>query len=305
MKPTHLLPRQLTLLAYEKQMLDDYLRDVRQVMEVTPEEMASLQGMLRSRNAQQIAYAKRRLVEAHLKVVFNIALQYVGFGVSFLDLIQEGNLGLLAAARKYQPNGSFFGRYVQDQARFAIWRVLNCHRAKVLHLPEKVGILVTKLHRYLAVHDITLGSLENPAILKSVAENLEVPQEEIALIVRYCLEPLWFGEPITGDEEEENRHVEDTIADPQAVYKLHDPWHGVLAQVLGKAIEKLTPIQQRVLCLYYGFTSDGDCYTHVEISRLVGWKSPTMSLKVLQQALATLRRPDVQLYIGKLKSQEQ
>ena len=183
-----------------------YLREIGKVPLLTAEEEVELAHRIEMGDEE----AKRRLNEANLRLVVSIAKRYVGRGMQFLDLIQEGNLGLLKAVEKFDYRKGFkFSTYATWWIRQAITRAI-ADQARTIRIPVHMVETINKLLRVSKQLSQELGKDPTP---EQIAEEMEMPVEKVREIMKISQEPVSLETPVG---EEEDSHIGDFIADENA-----------------------------------------------------------------------------------------
>ena len=196
-----------------------YLKEIGRVPLLSPDEETELA----KRMAEGDSYAKKRLSEANLRLVVSIAKKYVGRGMQFLDLIQEGNLGLLKAVEKFDYTKGFkFSTYATWWIRQAITRAI-ADQARTIRIPVHMVETITKVKK---VSSQLLHETGHDPSAEEIADKLEMPAERVREIMRIAQDPVSLETPIG---EEEDSHLGDFIPDDDAPAPAdaasHDVYH--------------------------------------------------------------------------------
>ena len=215
---------------------------------------------LAERMAQGDTNAKKRLCEANLRLVVSIAKKFVGRGMQFLDLIQEGNLGLLKAVEKFDYNKGFkFSTYATWWIRQAITRAI-ADQARTIRIPVHMVETITKVKK---ASSQLLHETGHDPTTEEIAERLEMPVERIQEIIRIAQDPVSLETPIG---EEEDSHLGDFIPDDDAPAPAEAVAVTLLKEQLMDVLNSLTPREAKVLRLRFGL-EDGRSRTLEEVGK--------------------------------------
>lgn len=233
-----------------------YLKEIGKVALLTTEEEAELAKKM----AEGDAAAKKRLAEANLRLVVSIAKRYVGRGMLFLDLIQEGNLGLIKAVEKFDyTKGYKFSTYATWWIRQAITRAI-ADQARTIRIPVHMVETINKLIRVTRQLVQELGRDPSP---EEVAKALNMPLDKVSEIMKIAQEPVSLETPIG---EEEDSHLGDFIQDDDAPAPSEAATFTLLKEQLSEVINTLTAREEKVLRLRFGL-DDGRARTLEEVGK--------------------------------------
>ena len=233
-----------------------YLKEIGKVPLLSAEEEIELA----KRMAEGDEDAKKRLAEANLRLVVSIAKRYVGRGMLFLDLIQEGNLGLIKAVEKFDYQKGFkFSTYATWWIRQAITRAI-ADQARTIRIPVHMVETINKLIR---VSRQLLQELGREPLPEEIAEELDMPVERVREILKISQEPVSLETPIG---EEEDSHLGDFIQDDNVPVPAEAAAATLLKEHLGEVLDTLTDREQKVLRLRFGM-NDGRARTLEEVGK--------------------------------------
>lgn len=233
-----------------------YLKEIGRVPLLSPDEETELA----KRMAEGDSYAKNRLSEANLRLVVSIAKKYVGRGMQFLDLIQEGNLGLLKAVEKFDYTKGFkFSTYATWWIRQAITRAI-ADQARTIRIPVHMVETITKVKK---VSSQLLHETGHDPSAEEIADKLEMPAERVREIMRIAQDPVSLETPIG---EEEDSHLGDFIPDDDAPAPADAASLMLLKEQLNEVLSTLTDREAKVLRLRFGL-EDGRSRTLEEVGK--------------------------------------
>ncbi len=243
-----------------KSNMDDpvrmYLKEIGKIALLNPDEEVELS----QRMVKGDEYAKMKIVEANLRLVVSIAKRYVGRGMLFLDLIQEGNLGLIKAVEKFDYTKGFkFSTYATWWIRQAITRAI-ADQARTIRIPVHMVETINKLIRVNRQLVQELGRDPRP---DEIAEQMNMPQEKIMEIMKIAQEPVSLETPIG---EEEDSHLGDFIPDDDAWAPSEAAAYSLLKEQIEEVLETLTDREKKVLKLRFGL-DDGRARTLEEVGK--------------------------------------
>ncbi len=236
-----------------------YLKEIGRVPLLSPDEERQL-----ALDIQEGGYkgerAKQRLSEANLRLVVSIAKRYVGRGMQFLDLIQEGNLGLIKAVEKFDHTKGFkFSTYATWWIRQAITRAI-ADQARTIRIPVHMVETINKVKK---VSNQLLHQNGHEPTADEIADALEMPVDKVREIMRVAQEPVSLETPIG---EEEDSHLGDFIPDDEAPVPAEAASHALLKEQLASVLKSLTPREEKVLRLRFGL-EDGRPRTLEEVGK--------------------------------------
>ncbi|MDE6557987.1 MAG: RNA polymerase sigma factor RpoD [Clostridia bacterium] len=240
--------------------LDDpvkmYLKDIGEVPLLSADDEIELARRIQDGDEE----AKKKLSEANLRLVVSIAKRYVGRGMLFLDLIQEGNIGLMKAVEKFDYQKGFkFSTYATWWIRQAITRAI-ADQARTIRIPVHMVETINKLTRVSRILLQQLGREPTPA---EIAKEMGVSEERVREIQKIAQDPVSLETPIG---EEEDSHLGDFIEDDRAVTPSDSVSTTMLKETLLSVLNSLTPREEKVLRLRYG-VDDGRPRTLEEVGK--------------------------------------
>jgi len=256
-----------------------YLKEIGRVPLLTPEEEIELA----KRKEEGDEEAKRKLAEANLRLVVSIAKRYVGRGMLFLDLIQEGNLGLLKAVEKFDyRKGYKFSTYATWWIRQAITRAI-ADQARTIRIPVHMVETINKLIRVSRNLLQELGREPSP---EEIAKEMDISVDKVREIMKIAQEPVSLETPIG---EEEDSHLGDFVEDPDAKAPVEEASFTLLREQLDEVLKTLTEREQKVLRLRFGL-DDGRARTLEEVGQIFGVTRERIR-QIEAKALRKLRHP--------------
>jgi len=256
-----------------------YLKEIGKVNLLSSEEETELA----KRMLEGDEYAKKRLAEANLRLVVSIAKKYVGRGMLFLDLIQEGNLGLIKAVEKFDyTKGYKFSTYATWWIRQAITRAI-ADQARTIRIPVH---MVETINKVIRVSRQLLQELGHDPSPEEIADEMGIPVQKVRDILKIAQEPVSLETPIG---EEEDSHLGDFIPDEDALAPADAASNTILREELTKVLKTLTEREEKVLRLRFGI-DDG----HPKTLEQVGAEFNVTRERIRQieaKALRKLRHP--------------
>ena len=260
-----------------------YLKEIGKYPLLTTEEEIALAKQIAEGTPEEQAAAKKKLSEANLRLVVSIAKRYVGRGMQFLDLIQEGNLGLIKAAEKFDyTKGYKFSTYATWWVRQAITRAI-ADQARTIRIPVHMVETINKLIRVNRQLAQELGRDPTPA---EIAKEMGISESKVREIIKIAQEPVSLETPIG---EEEDSHLGDFIPDDDAPAPAEAAARTLMKEQLLNALKTLTPREEMVLKLRFGL-EDGRQRTLEEVGR--EFKVTRERIRQIEaKALRKLRHP--------------
>ncbi len=230
--------------------------------------------------------AREQLIIANSRLVISVAKKYIGRGVPFLDLIQEGNIGLIRATKKFDyRRGHKFSTYATWWIRQAVTRAI-ADQGRTIRVPVHMGDQINKLLR--TQHQLTQKLGREPSI-EELAQALNIPPKKVEYMIQVARHPLSLEMPTDDDEKSV---LGDFIKDEDAQAPDENAIQALLREHLEKLLNTLPPREVRILQLRYGLL-DGKPYTLEEVGRKMGITRERVR-QIEAQALARLRKPEIQ-----------
>ena len=247
-------------LSAEGVALDDpvkaYLKEIGRVPLLTMEQELELARAAQAGDAD----ARRKLSEANLRLVVSVAKRYVGRGLPFLDLIQEGNLGLMKATEKFEPERGFkFSTYATWWIRQSITRAI-ADQGRTIRIPVH---LVENINRVKKTAGELLRKNGREPPVEEIAVQLEMEPDRVRELLQLAQDPISLETPVG---EEEDAHLEDFIQDEEAGVPVDEAGRQLLRRELMNVLKSLTPREERVIALRFGL-EDGRSRTLEELGR--------------------------------------
>ena len=244
----------------ENAKLDDpvrmYLKEIGRIKLLTPEEEQEIAKKM----AEGDEDARKRMSEANLRLVVSIAKRYVGRGMQLLDLIQEGNLGLMKAVEKFDyTKGYKFSTYATGWIRQSITRAI-ADQARTIRIPVH---MVETINRVLRTSHSMVQKLGREPTTKEIADELHIEESKVEEVLKIAQEPVSLETPIG---EEEDSHLGDFIQDDEASQPSEEASYTLLREQLEEVLSTLTPREEQVLRMRFGLT-DGKPHTLEEVGK--------------------------------------
>ncbi|MFD2679958.1 RNA polymerase sigma factor RpoD [Bacillus seohaeanensis] len=256
-----------------------YLKEIGRVDLLSAKEEIALANKIEDGDEE----AKRRLAEANLRLVVSIAKRYVGRGMLFLDLIQEGNMGLIKAVEKFDYRKGFkFSTYATWWIRQAITRAI-ADQARTIRIPVHMVETINKLIRVQRQLLQDLGREPSP---EEIAEEMDLTPEKVREILKIAQEPVSLETPIG---EEDDSHLGDFIEDSEAQSPSEHAAYELLKEQLEDVLDTLTDREENVLRLRFGL-DDGRTRTLEEVGKVFGVTRERIR-QIEAKALRKLRHP--------------
>jgi RNA polymerase primary sigma factor len=229
--------------------------------------------------------AREHLITANSRLVISVAKKYMGRGVPFLDLIQEGNIGLIRATKKFDyRRGHKFSTYATWWIRQAVTRAI-ADQGRTIRVPVHMGDQINKLLR--VQHQLTQRLGREPSV-EELAGSLDVPPKKVENMIQVARRPLSLETPT---DDEEDSVLGDFIEDEEAPPPDETATYNLLREHLEEVLNSLPPREVRILQLRYGLL-DGQAYTLEEVGRKMGVTRERVR-QIEAQALSRLRHPTI------------
>lgn len=256
-----------------------YLKEIGRVPLLNADEEVNL--ALRIKDGDQ--EAKQQLAEANLRLVVSIAKRYVGRGMQFLDLIQEGNMGLMKAVEKFDHTKGFkFSTYATWWIRQAITRAI-ADQARTIRIPVHMVETINKLVR---IQRQLLQDLGREPTPEEIGAEMDLPTEKVREILKIAQEPVSLETPIG---EEDDSHLGDFIEDQEVLSPAEHTAQTLLKEQLEEVLDTLTDREENVLRLRFGL-DDGNVRTLEQVGKVFGVTRERIR-QIEAKALRKLRHP--------------
>ena len=257
-----------------------YLKEIGRVPLLSADEEVNL--ALRIQQGDQ--EAKQELAEANLRLVVSIAKRYVGRGMQFLDLIQEGNMGLMKAVEKFDHTKGFkFSTYATWWIRQAITRAI-ADQARTIRIPVH---MVETINRLIRVQRQLLQDLGREPKPEEIAKKMNMTPDKVREILKIAQEPVSLETPIG---EEDDSHLGDFIEDDNATSPAEHTAYALLKEQLDEVLEQLTDREENVLRLRFGLDKNGEIRTLEQVGQVFGVTRERIR-QIEAKALRKLRHP--------------
>ena len=256
-----------------------YLKEIGRISLLSLEEETELSERIANGDEE----AKNILAESNLRLVVSIAKRYVGRGMLFLDLIQEGNIGLMKAVEKFDANKGYkFSTYATWWIRQAITRAI-ADQARTIRVPVHMVETINKLSRF--QRQLTLELNREPTD-EELAKKMNIPVDKVREIIKIAQEPVSLDTPIG---EEDDSHLGDFVKDERSMSPEEYTIHEMLKDEIGDVLLTLTEREEQVLRLRFGL-DDGSCKTLEEVGQMFGVTRERIR-QIEAKALRKLRHP--------------
>ena len=257
-----------------------YLKEIGRVPLLSADEEVALALRIQEGDTE----AKQELAEANLRLVVSIAKRYVGRGMQFLDLIQEGNMGLMKAVEKFDHTKGFkFSTYATWWIRQAITRAI-ADQARTIRIPVHMVETINKLVR---VQRQLLQDLGREPTPEEIGAEMDLPTEKVREILKIAQEPVSLETPIG---EEDDSHLGDFIEDDNATRPADHTAYALLKEQLDEVLEQLTDREENVLRLRFGLDKNGEIRTLEQVGQVFGVTRERIR-QIEAKALRKLRHP--------------
>ena len=256
-----------------------YLKEIGRIPLLTPDEELALSERINNNDED----AKRILAESNLRLVVSIAKRYVGRGLLFLDLIQEGNIGLMKAVDKFDSNRGYkFSTYATWWIRQAITRAL-ADQARTIRVPVHMVETINKMVR--VQRQLTLELNREPSE-EEIAKKMNVSIDKVREVIKISQDPVSLETPIG---EEDDSHLGDFIKDESSLSPEEYTENEILKEEIDDVLQSLQPREQEVLRLRFGL-KDGTCHTLEEVGKKFNVTRERIR-QIEAKALRKLRHP--------------
>ena len=260
-----------------------YLKEIGRIKLLSPEEEQEVARAMAEGDEKTREAARKRMSEANLRLVVSIAKRYVGRGMQLLDLIQEGNLGLMKAVEKFDyTKGYKFSTYATWWIRQSITRAI-ADQARTIRIPVH---MVETINRVLRTSHAMVQKLGREPTTKEIADELHIEQSKVEEVLKIAQEPVSLETPIG---EEEDSHLGDFIQDDEASQPSEEATYTLLREQLEEVLSTLTPREEQVLRMRFGLV-DGKPHTLEEVGKQFDVTRERIR-QIESKALRKLRHP--------------
>ena len=261
-----------------------YLKEIGKVPLLSKEKELELSKIIENGTEEEKEQAKKDLAEANLRLVVSIAKRYVGRGMLFLDLIQEGNMGLIKAVEKFDYEKGFkFSTYATWWIRQAITRAI-ADQARTIRIPVH---MVETINRLICVQRQLLQDLGREPKPEEIAKKMNMTPDKVREILKIAQEPVSLETPIG---EEDDSHLGDFIEDDNATSPADHTAYALLKEQLDEVLEQLTDREENVLRLRFGLDKNGEIRTLEQVGQVFGVTRERIR-QIEAKALRKLRHP--------------
>jgi RNA polymerase primary sigma factor len=273
------------LSAEEEVQLAKEIEAGRHAIELLEEQILELDDQDEQSRIMEVGDAARaHLIRANTRLVVSIAKKYRGRGLQFLDLIQEGNVGLMKAVEKYDyRRGNRFSTYATWWIRQAVTRALANH-GRTIRIPAHLGGRISKLYQVAQELEQELG---RQPTAEEIAENMDLPADRVRWMLRTSRQPVHLERPV-GDESD--AELGDFIEDIEMPQPAETVASNMLTEEISEILDQLTPREARILRLRYGL-QDGESRTLKEVGEMFGLSRERIR-QLEKEALRKLRHPN-------------
>ena len=260
-----------------------YLKEIGRIKLLSPEEEQEVARAMAEGDEKTREAARKRMSEANLRLVVSIAKRYVGRGMQLLDLIQEGNLGLMKAVEKFDyTKGYKFSTYATWWIRQSITRAI-ADQARTIRIPVH---MVETINRVLRTSHAMVQKLGREPTTKEIADELHIEESKVEEVLKIAQEPVSLETPIG---EEEDSHLGDFIQDDEASQPSEEATYTLLREQLEEVLSTLTPREEQVLRMRFGLV-DGKPHTLEEVGKQFDVTRERIR-QIESKALRKLRHP--------------